>query len=57
MEAQMVKQSPHTSWKGCALCKPGKHKGAKTLDKVPWPVLKKLGIKRRYNRNKMYGED
>jgi hypothetical protein len=53
----MVKQSPHTRWKGCMLCAPHKHRGNGDAERTPFKVLKKIGIKRRYSRNKAYGED
>jgi hypothetical protein len=53
----MTKQSPHTRWKGCPLCSPNKHRGNGDTERTPFRVLKKLGVKRRYSRNKAYGED
>jgi hypothetical protein len=53
----MVKQSPHTSWKGCPVCSPSKHKRNGDAERTPYKVLRKLGVKRRYSRNKAYGED
>lgn len=60
MEVQMTKQSPHKRWKGCCLMcasNGGKIRGAKTVDKVPFRELRKIGVKRRYNRNKAYGDE
>lgn len=53
----MTKHSPHKRWKGhCPMC--GKYKGNYGDQwHVPWSVLRKLGVKRRYSRNKPYGED
>jgi hypothetical protein len=53
----MVKHSPHKPYKGhCALC--GHYKGHQGNSwHVPWQVLKAVGVKRRYSRNKAYGED
>lgn len=47
----MVKSSPHTRWKGCAMCKYWKHKGNGDAERAPWPVLRKLGRKRRLSRH------
>lgn len=47
----MVKQSPHKSWKGCALCKMHKHKGASFPKRTKFNVLRKVGAKRRLSRH------
>jgi len=53
----MVKQSPHKRWKGCPICKPGKFKSQGDVHRTPWPVLRKLGVKRRYSRSKIYDQE
>jgi len=53
----MTKQSPHTSWKGCPVCRPNKHKLAGDTERTPFRELRKLGIKRRYRRNKAYSDE
>lgn len=56
----MVKQSPHKQWTGhCSMCAwwNGKQKNAGDTARTPYRVLRKLGVKRRYSRNKAYGED
>ncbi|MFE7131201.1 hypothetical protein ACFVIM_10110 [Streptomyces sp. NPDC057638] len=42
--------SPHRRWKGCALCQPHKLRGYGRSVRDPWPVLRKLGTKRRFGR-------
>jgi hypothetical protein len=42
--------SPHRRWKGCPVCKPVKFKDAGRAVREPWPVLKKIGKKRRVRR-------
>lgn len=49
----MVKHSPHKRWKGhCALCSHwnGKSRNEGLAARTPWPVLRKLGKKRRVSR-------
>ncbi|SDZ02376.1 hypothetical protein SAMN05216554_1987 [Herbiconiux ginsengi] len=43
--------SPHRRWRGCALCKPHKIRGAGASSRTPPSVLRKVGRKRRWNRN------
>lgn len=43
--------SPHKNWKGCRVCKPHKMRGRGRAFRDPWPVLRKLGMKRRVTRN------
>lgn len=50
----MTKQSPHTRWKGCAMCKPHKFKSQGDTGRTPYVVLRKFGVKRRFSRNKIY---
>lgn len=47
---QAMAHSPHRRWKGCALCKPYKTRGYGRAQRDPWPVVRKLGRKRRYGR-------
>lgn len=53
----MTKHSPHKRYKGhCALC--GHYKGQQGDSWYgPVKVMRKLGVNRRYRRNKAYGED
>jgi hypothetical protein len=55
----MTKHSPHKRYKGhCGMCGKTKAKtGSAGWGRTPWPVLKKLGVKRRYSRNKPYGDE
>lgn len=53
----MTKQSPHTTWKGCPVCAPHKNKRCGDAERTPARVLRKLGVKRRYSRNRAYGEE
>lgn len=46
----MTKQSPHKSWKGCALCKPHKNKLASYANRTKFTYLRKLGAKSRVSR-------
>jgi hypothetical protein len=57
MEVRMTKHSPHKRYKGhCALC--GHYKGQQGDSWYgPVKVMRKLGVNRRYRRNKAYGED
>jgi hypothetical protein len=41
--------SPHRQYKGCQLCKP--HRRDSRAARDPWPVLRKLGKRRRLGRN------
>ena len=43
--------SPHRRWKGCPVCKPTKARGVGRAPRDPWPVARKLGLKRRYGRH------
>ena len=45
--------SPHRRWKGCALCKPRKHKGCGDAARTPFRELRKIGKKRRYSRHQV----
>jgi len=48
----MVKQSPHTRWKGCALCKPHKHKRNGDAVRLLTPgVMRQVGVDARWNRH------
>lgn len=38
-------------WKGCMICKPHKFAGYGDAARAPWPVLRKVGKKRRWNRH------
>jgi hypothetical protein len=49
--------SSHTRQKGCGLCKPHKHTGNGDAVRAPWPVLRKLGTKRRLSRHDVKRED
>lgn len=53
----MTKHSPHKRYKGhCPMC--GKRKGNYGDSwAIPWPVLRKLGVARKYRRNRPYGDD
>ncbi|MBF9523055.1 MULTISPECIES: hypothetical protein [Mycobacteroides] len=42
---------PSRSWRGCAMCKPHKRRGAGRAAKEPTAVLRKLGKKRRLTRH------
>lgn len=42
--------SPHKQRKGCALCKPHKDRRLGRAAREPWPVLRKVGKKRRVRR-------
>jgi hypothetical protein len=42
--------SPHRRRKGCGLCRPWKHKDTGRAVREPWPVLRKLGKRRRLSR-------
>lgn len=56
----MTKQSPHKRWKGhCLMCASGsgKVRSATPVDKIPFRELRKIGVKRRYSRNKIYGDE
>lgn len=58
LETQMTKSSPHKRWKGhCMMCGAHKHKGNGDTFRTPWSVLRKTGVKRRYSRNKPYGDN
>lgn len=43
--------SPHQNHKGCMMCKPNKRRGRGRAFRDPWPVLRKLGKKRRLGRH------
>jgi len=46
--------SSHKRWRGCCpQCKPEKHKSSSDTLRTPFRELRKLGIKRRYNRNQV----
>jgi hypothetical protein len=53
----MVKASSHTRQKGCGLCSPHKHKGNGDAARAPWAVNRKIGTKRRRNRNQITQEE
>jgi len=42
--------SPHRQHKGCQLCKPHKNRRNGRAVRDPWPVLRKLGKRRRISR-------
>lgn len=42
--------SPHKSYRGCAMCKPWKRRGAGRAVKEPVAVLRRLGKRRRLSR-------
>lgn len=41
---------PSRSWRGCAMCKPHKRRGAGRATKEPVAVLRKIGEQRRVRR-------
>ena len=43
--------SPHRQHKGCQPCKPHKNRRNGRAVRDPWPVLRKLGKRRRLGRN------
>lgn len=45
--------SSHRRWRGCPLCKDHKFKDHGRAVREPWPVLRKLGTKRRVKRNQI----
>ncbi|MBB4735614.1 hypothetical protein [Micrococcus cohnii] len=42
--------SPHRQHKGCRICSPHKDRRAGRATRDPWPVLRRLGKKRRVSR-------
>lgn len=56
----MTKHSPHKRWKGhCSLCAHwnGKDLSAGDTERTPFRVLRKLGVSRKYRRNKTHWND
>ncbi len=49
-ESPMPNHHPSRSWRGCAMCKPYKRRGAGRAVKELIPVLRVLGKKRRVGR-------
>lgn len=59
-EVQMAKSSSHRRWKGhCLMCASGNGKFKRDGDarRTPFRELKKIGVKRRFNRNAIYEGD
>lgn len=54
---EVMAHSPHRRQKGCGLCKPHKHRDAGRAVRDPWPVLKKLGKRRRVSRGDLGDQD
>lgn len=50
MEADVPSHHLSRSWRGCAMCKPHKRRGAGRRAKDPVAVKRKLGVARRYSR-------
>jgi hypothetical protein len=46
----MPNHHPSRSWRGCAMCKPHKRKGAGRAVKDPVAVVRKLGKRKRLSR-------
>ncbi|MBO2461561.1 hypothetical protein [Actinomadura violacea] len=46
----MTSHSPHRRWKGCPICKDHKDDRHGDAVRMPWPVLKKMGRRRRVAR-------
>ena len=53
----MAKQSSHTRWKGCAMCKPYKFKDHGQAERKPWAELRYLGKRKRVSRHDLGLED
>lgn len=49
----MSQHHPGRSWRGCAMCKPHKRRGAGRAAKEPVAVLRKLGKRRRLARGEL----
>jgi hypothetical protein len=49
--------NPRKRQKGCGLCSPHKFKGHGDTIRVPWSVVRKIGKKRRWNRNQITKEE
>lgn len=47
----MPNHHPSRSWRGCAMCKPHKRRGAGRAVKDPVAVQRRLGNVRRYSRH------
>lgn len=47
----MSQHHPSRSWRGCAMCKPHKRRGASRRDRDPVAVRRQLGKSRRYDRH------
>jgi hypothetical protein len=47
----LMAHSPHRRWSGCQLCKPQKFRDNGRPVRDPWPVERKLGLRRRYGRH------
>jgi hypothetical protein len=49
-DASMPNHHPSRSWRGCAMCKPHKRRGAGRAVKDPVAVVRKLGKRKRLSR-------
>jgi len=47
----MPSHHPSRTWRGCAMCKPNKRRGAGRAVKDPVAVLRQLGKRKRLRRN------
>jgi len=47
----MPNHHPSRSWRGCAMCKPHKRRGAGRSTKDPVAVKRRIGYTRRYGRH------
>ena len=52
----MANHHPSRSWRGCALCKPHKRRGAGRATKDPVATRRRLGRSRRYSRRSLGGD-
>ncbi|MFE6745994.1 hypothetical protein ACFVGM_09095 [Kitasatospora purpeofusca] len=43
--------SPHRRRKGCGVCRPWQIRGNGPARRAPWPVLRKIGKRRRLGRH------
>jgi hypothetical protein len=48
--APVPNHHPSRSWRGCAMCKPHKRRGASRAVKDPIAVVRKLGTRKRLTR-------
>lgn len=53
----MPNHHPSRSWRGCAMCKPHKRRGAGRPAKDPVSVHRRLGRSRRYSRRSLGCDD